>query len=113
MRLHPRAILLLPQLKLIEQKAKLTPMASTLATRKLSGLVGLQLMECLKSNTHRDPVVVMRHTTPSKVASNKLNLHFRANFGLKNVGKVAKLVRPTAYKLVEVNELRNFSLLGR
>ena len=70
-------------------------------------------MECLKSNPHRDPVVVVRHTTPSKVASNQLNLHFRANFGLKNVGKVAKLVRPTAYKLVEINELRHFSLLGR
>ena len=110
--LHPCSTPLLSQLILIKKEAELASMAATFGPAQYFTLVWLELVEGFESDAHRDPIVIMRHTAPSEVPSNKLDFHLRRAFGLEDICEVAQLMGPTTHELIQVDELRYFSFLG-
>ena len=112
-RLHPLPVLLLTELELIEQEAKLASMATALTPRKYLSFIGLQLVKSLESDPHRDAVIIVCHAASTQMSCDQLDLHLSADFGLEDVGEVSKFVRPAADELMQVNELWNLLFRGR
>ena len=70
-------------------------------------------MEGLESDSHRDSVVIVSHATSTQMSCHELDFHLGADFHFEDVGKVAQLMCTTADKLVKIDKLRHFLLLGR
>ena len=109
--LHPCTTLLLSQFILIEKEAELASVATTLGPAQYFTFVWLELVKRLEADSHRNPVVIMRHASTSEVPCNKLYLHLRRTFGLEDIRKVTQLMGPTAHELIQVDELWYFSIL--
>ena len=109
---HPQAVALFPQFVKVEQEAQFATMATTFRSGQNFSFVWVQLVQCFEPNAHWNPVVVVRHTSPSEVSSDQLDLHLRADFGFENVSEVPHFVGSASHKLIKVNKLRNFSISG-
>ena len=104
-RLHPRPVPFLSQLKLVEEEAQLAPVSSAPRATQCFALRGNHLFESPHPHSKRHAVVIVSHGATPHVSGQQLVLELVRLLVSQKLSKMLKFKRASTYEIVKVDKL--------